>query len=186
MTVTLNHEMLKARYSATSGRSCFGSQFRPQDRGPATGVCNSLDGLIVNLSPREKGISVFRRLDAVDGLNRALYTWNNYMGKNLDEEEKFYRRGMDKKLAASMKELDVKVHEFIGQLTGSPTPSFTANYIKGAVLYGGKSENIYKQYEELSYKEFRRCCKILKRRYPALYEDTEFKRTIKIGRRFRR
>ena len=119
---------------------------------PITGVCASLDGLIVRFHAYKKDISVFRRVRqgiTANGKHEALYTWDNYKGKGLAKEYKDFKE---------MQEINVLVEKTFGPA------HFTASNIKGSTLYGGKSENIYKQYHELSTQEFGRVRKLLKKK----------------------
>ena len=126
---------------------------------PVTGRSNSIDGLVGILGGGDN-ISVFRRF----GLNQKheiLYSWNNYSRKGLDWEKRAFPEDLERQLSKIF-----------------PTRGFTAAYIKGAVLIDPNRG--YREFRELSEREFSSVCKGLKKKYQDLYENTKFKRTIRL------
>ena len=148
------------------------------ERKPITGVCDSLDGLVVSFDPTGRDISVFREADGY-GVNlnhEKLYIWDNYVvGRNSIKTE-----DEASPLLSKLREKTQKVLDALGGGKG-----FTADKIKGTTLYGGHSENTYRHYHELSAREFGKVCRLLKEKFPELYSGIEFKRTIAIERKFK-
>ena len=120
------------------------------ERIPETGRCDSLDGLIVSIG-RGSMYSVFRKETQLSHKHEILYIWENYHKKNLKEEE------FEKFLKGSLNEYS---NSFFSK-------GFTAGYILG-------KNNL----RELSKAEFKRVSTKLKKMYPALYANTEFKREL--------
>lgn len=134
---------------------------RAHERMPTTGICNSLDGLIVKTG-FEQNYMVFRRAPLLSPQHEALYHWKTYRRQNLEPK--------DSPFLIKMEESFHRICNYKG---------LTAEYIVGAVLHDGKSENTYKIYNELSEREFQRVAKKLKQMYPKLYASIEFKREPK-------
>lgn len=126
---------------------------------PITGVCKSLDGLIVGggsvpMGKRyEHRYLVFTRIPRVNQKHEALYVWTNYDGEELKDEHKLMEKLFDRKLGH---------------------PGFTAEDIFGDVL----DKHDIRAAHELAPSTFSRVAGKLRRKYPKLYGKTEFKRVL--------
>jgi hypothetical protein len=120
-----------------------------------------LDGLIVKFGFGEHYL-VFRQAPLLSTQHEALYHWESYQRQNLKP---------------SYSPLPRKTEELLHRICSDK--GFTAQYVVGEVLHNRKSENTYKDYNELSKQEFQHVAKKLKQMYPKLYAGIEFKRELK-------
>lgn len=146
-------------------------EVREHEAKPITGICPSLDGLIVKKGYKQDYL-VFRRLPLASFKHEALYAWECYLRQSLAQESS----GLPKELEESLD----KLLSSMGVRDGS-----TAAHIVDAVLHTSGSESgpeRFKDYDQLTDKEFQRVTSRLRRKYPDKYAKTEFKQELKYRR----
>lgn len=117
------------------------------------GVKRNLDGFIAKICD---SYSVFRQRPLLSPKHEALYTWDNFHQKTLEQETS----GLPRKAIAALESFLITVN---------PKGGFTAEFILG---------NTLNRYTELSEREFQRVSNGLKKRYSSAYGNTTFNRTL--------
>jgi hypothetical protein len=138
-------------------------EVQKHERIPTTGICNSLDGLLVKIG-NEQNYLVVRRIQRLSHRHEALYECESYTGKGMKQRKTNLPKELEERLVIIC-------------------PDHTASHMVGTVLYTNHQENSYKAYTELPPREFQRVSAKLRKKYPDLYANTTFKRELKYKHR---